>query len=94
LKRKPPGQSIDAAQQDLQHVHHAAGLEAVGMGGDAAHGVHGDGPADHLVVLAPFSRSRAVEDDLLLEGDMRDLGGDAADLLGRNAGRSATASGA
>ena len=43
---------IDRAEQDLQQVQRAAGLEAVGMGRDAAHGVHRDRPADHLLVPA------------------------------------------
>jgi hypothetical protein len=72
-------------------VDHAAGLEPVGMGRDAAHRVHRHGPPDHLVVLAPHVGPWTVEDDFLLEGHMGDLGGDAADLLGRMPVASATA---
>ena len=50
-------------------MNRAAGLEAVGMGGDAAHGVHGDGAAHHLLMIAAeMVRPRNVERDLLLEG--------------------------
>ena len=69
-------------------MQHAGGVEAVGVGGDAAHGVHADGAADHLVVAAaePVGPGN-VEGDLLLEGGMRQLGGDAADGGGGDAGR-------
>ena len=62
------------------------GVEAVGVGRDAAHGVHADGAADHLVVAAPGPVGPGdVERDLLLEGRMRQLGGDAADGGGGDA---------
>ena len=38
---------LDRAEQQLQQVQRAAGLEAVGVRGDAAHGVHGHRPAGH-----------------------------------------------
>ena len=38
---------IDRAEQDLQQVEGAAGLEAVGMGRDAAHRMHRDRAAEH-----------------------------------------------
>ena len=62
-------------------------MEAVGVGRDAAHGVHADGPADHLVV-APAGPIRPgdVERDLLFEGGVRQLGGDAAHRGGGDAG--------
>ena len=55
-------------------------MEAVAVGGDAAHGVHADRPADHLLVpLALPVGPGDVEDHFLLERCMRQLGGDAAD---------------
>ena len=79
--------AIDRAQQDLQHVQDAAGVEAVGVGRDAAHGVHADRPADHLLVAAAGPVGPGdVERDLLLEGGVRQLGGDAADGGGGDAG--------
>ena len=41
---------LDRAEEDLQQVDGAAGLEAVGVGGDAAHGVEGDRAAGHRFV--------------------------------------------
>ena len=65
----------------------ARGVEAVGVGRDAAHGVHADRAADHLVVPAAVPVGPGdVEGDLLLEGGMRQLGGDAADGGCRHAG--------
>ena len=43
---------IDRAQQQLQQVQRAAGVEAVAVRGDAAHRVHRHRPAGHLRVLA------------------------------------------
>ncbi len=61
----------------------AAGVETVRVGRDAAHGMHADRPADHLVVAAAGPvRPRDVEHDLFLEGGVRQLGGDAADAVG------------
>ena len=64
----------------------AAGLEPVGMGRDAAHGVEADRAADHPVVfhaaeIGPF----AVDRDLFLEGDTRQFRGDGADTVRRDA---------
>ena len=75
--------AIDAAEQHLQHVQGAAGMEAVGMGGDAAHGMHGDGAADHLLVppSGPVGPGY-VEGDFLLEGGMGDLGSEPLDCRG------------
>ena len=79
--------AVDAAQQHLQQVDGAAGMEAVGMRRYAAHRVHRDRPADHLVVLAPGPvRPGHVQLDFLLEGGVRQFGGDAADGVGRHAG--------
>ena len=51
---------LDAAQKDLQNVQRAAGLEAVGMGADAAHGVKADRAARSSFRAArPGNRSRA-----------------------------------
>ena len=44
---------LDRAEEDLQEVDGAAGLEAVGVGGDAAHGVEGDRAAGHRFVALP-----------------------------------------
>ena len=44
--------ALDRAEQHLQHMQHPAGLEAVGVGRDAAHGVHRHRAADGLVVAA------------------------------------------
>ena len=64
-----------------------AGVEAVGVGGDAAHGMHADRAADHLLVAATEPVGPGdVEGDLFLEGGMRQLGGDAADGGGGDAG--------
>ena len=57
---------LDRAEEDLQQVDGAAGLEAVGVGGDAAHGVEGDRAAGHgLVALAAEVGPGAVEGDRL-----------------------------
>ena len=78
--------AVDRAEQDLQDVNEPAGLEAVRVGRDAAHGVHGDGTADHFLVTAPVDvRPGNIERDGLLEGDLRHLVGVAADRGGRHA---------
>ena len=41
---------IDAAEQHLQDMDRAAGVEAVGMRRDAAHRMHRDRPAEHRLV--------------------------------------------
>ena len=64
----------------------AAGLEAVGMGGDAAHGVHRDGAAHHfLVIAAQVIRPGNIKRNLFLEGRAGKLGSNAADRFCRNA---------
>ena len=51
---------VDRAQQHLQHVQRAAGVEAVAVRADAAHRVHRHRPADHRVVsCGPRHRSSA-----------------------------------
>ena len=42
---------IDCAQQQLQQMDGTAGLESIGMGADAAHGMHGDRPCFHAFVV-------------------------------------------
>ena len=77
--------AIDRAEQDLQQVQHPAGLEAVGMRRDAAHGVHRHRPPDGLVVAAAGRVGpRHVERDLLLEGGVRQFARDAPDRVGRD----------
>ena len=63
----------------------AAGVEAIGVGGDAAHGVHAHRPAHHLLMPAaePVGPGN-VERDLLLERRMRQLGGDPPNGRRRN----------
>ncbi len=76
----PRARRIDRAEQHLQHMDGAAGVKAIRMGGDAAHRVHADGPADHLrVPPARAVRPGNVERDLLLEGGRGQLAGDAPD---------------
>jgi hypothetical protein len=77
---------VDAAEQGLQQVDRETGVEAVGMGRDAAHRVHADRSSDHLVVAAPGPIGpRQIEDDLLGEGGVGELGGDAPDRRRRDA---------
>ena len=86
--------AIDRAEQDLQEMQHPAGLEAVGMGRDAAHGVHRHRAADcFLVAPACGLGPRHVERDLLLESGVRELARDAPDRLDRDAEAAATLSG-
>ena len=78
---------VDAAEQHLQQMQRAAGVEAVGMGRDAAHRMHADRPADHaLVAAAPDVGPGDVERDRLAERGMGELGRDPADRGGRDAG--------
>ena len=68
---------VDRAEQDLQQMQGAAGVKAVGVRRDAAHGVHADGSADRLQVSPPPGVGpRHVQRDRLLERRMRQLGGD------------------
>ena len=78
--------NIDGAEQHLQQMDGAAGVEAVGVGRDAAHRVHGDRPAAHRLVAASGPvRPGDGQLDRLLEGDMREFGGDPADGRGIDA---------
>jgi hypothetical protein len=64
----------------------AAGMEAVGMGGDAAHGMHADRAADEAVMDASGPIGPALPDlDLLVEGRVRQFGGDPLDGRGGHA---------
>ena len=66
---------IDGAENDLQKVNGAAGLEAIGMGGNPTHRVHGYGTANHFFMAATgVIRPRNIEFNLLLEGDFCDFG--------------------
>ena len=63
----------------------AAGVEAVGVGRDAAHGMHGDGPANGFVMAAAkIIRPWNVQFNGLVERRMRQLGRDAPHGFGRN----------
>ena len=58
-------------------MQHAAGMEAVGVGGDAAHRVQRDRAADHLGMFAAPGIGPALRDsDFLLERDVGDFCGD------------------
>ncbi len=83
-----PAGAIDRTKQDLQQVQHPAGLKAVGVGRDTAHGMHGHRPAGSVVVTAAGVVGPGnVERDLLLEGGLRQLARDAPDDVGGNSGR-------
>ena len=86
LEAKAAG-AVDRADQHLQQVQRPRRLEAVGMGGDAAHGVERHRTPDKaLMLLAVHVGPRLVDEDRLVEGDARDLGGKPADGVGCNAG--------
>ena len=75
--------AIDRAQQHLQQMDGAAGLEAVGMRADAAHRMHGDRPADDLVVIAAGPIDPADWDlDRVVERRLRQFRRDAPDGRG------------
>ena len=88
---------IDRAEQHLQQMQRAAGLEAVGMGRDAAHRVHRR-PAGRRIVSwrRPAQSVHGCRSSIACsKATCGDLGGDAADRVGRDAAASAaTASGA
>src|SRR3546814_10572192 len=71
---------IHRAQQQLQQVQRAAGVEAVAVRADAAHGVHRDRAADHLVVLAaPGVGPGDGQRELAVERGLREFARDAGD---------------
>ena len=77
---------LHRAEDQLQHMQRPAGLEAVGMRRDAAHGVDRDGPAQHgLVAGAAEIGPGPGQGDGAFEGDFGQLGGDAADRGGGDA---------
>ncbi len=78
---------VDRAQEHLQEMQRATGVKAVRMRGDSAHRMNADRATDHLVVAtARPVRPGLVDDDGLLERDMRELGGNALDRFGREPG--------
>ncbi len=77
--------AIDRTDQHLQNVQRTSSLKAVGMGGDAPHGVHGNRTADHaLVTLAFHVRPRLLDGDFFLEGHAGNLGSEATNFSGGN----------
>ena len=79
--------TIDRAQDDLQDVDQATGLEPVRVRRDTAHRVHRHGTAGRLLVPAPMRVGPwNVEFDLLLEGCVGKFGGNPLDRRCWNAG--------
>ena len=71
---------FDGAKDDLQHMQRTAGLEPIGMGRDAAHGVERDRAARHrLVMLAAEVGPCVLKLERFVKGDARQFGGDGAD---------------
>ena len=61
--------NLDRPEQDLQDVQRAAGLEAIGMRRNSAHGMKAHGAANHLGVFLAFPVGpRLVDDDLFFKG--------------------------
>ncbi len=78
--------NFDGAEQDLQRVQGAAGLKAVGVGGNSAHGVEGHRAARHLFVgLAAEIGPLDVQFERFFKGDASDFIDDSADAPGRDA---------
>ena len=78
--------AVQRAQQHLDQMDRAAGMEAIGVGGNAAHRVHGHRPADHLIVLAAINISPLdIQFDSLLECHMRHFQRHALNRLGWHA---------
>ena len=79
---------VHGPEQHLQHVQRPAGLEPVGVGGDAAHRMERDRASPHrLVAAAVHVRPRDVEGHGLREGGVGDLRREAADGGGRDSRR-------
>ena len=79
--------AVDGAQQGHEHGERPYRLEAVGMGGQAAHGVEGDRVAGHrLVLLAPGIGPGNRQLDLVVARRHAHFLGQAADGRGGNAG--------
>ena len=82
----PAARHIDRAEQHLQQMQRAAGLEPVRVGRDPAHRMQRDRPAAHRLVAPPGPVGpRHGELDFLLEGGAGHLGGEPANRRGRNA---------
>ena len=61
--------NLDRTKQDLQDVQRAAGLEAVRVRRNSAHGMKAHGAANHLGVFLAFPVGpRLVDDDLFFKG--------------------------
>ena len=77
---------IDGAQNDLQEMNGAAGLKAIGMGGNSPHGMHGNRAANHLLMSASsVIRPWDIKLNLLFEGNFSNFSGNAFDRGSRNA---------
>ena len=73
---------IYRTQQHLQNMQCTAGMKAVGMGADAAHGMHRNRPAHHfLMPTAERISPGLIERDGLVEGNVSHLGRDAANAF-------------
>ena len=82
----PAARHVDRAEQHLQQMQGAAGLEPVRVGGDPAHCVQRDRSATHRLVAPPRPVGpRHRELDFLLEGGTSHLGSQPANGRGRNA---------
>ncbi len=85
LEAEPAGR-LDRAKQKLQHMQRAAGLEAVRMRRNSAHGMHRDRPADHAVMLFALPVGPGLLDHhFLFKGGLGQIGRQLADPLGRDA---------
>ena len=77
---------VDRTQQHLQQMQRAAGMEAVAVRADAAHGVEADWATDHfLMAVAVGIGPRLLDANLVIEGRLGQLAGNAANGVGRNA---------
>jgi hypothetical protein len=77
---------LDRAQQDLQHMQRAAGLEAVGMGRDAAHGVQATGRPTNRSWRSPRKSVQGWSISIASSKATRgEFGGDGADRSRRDA---------
>ena len=73
---------IYRTQQHLQNMQRAAGVKAVGMGADAAHGVQRDRTTHHfLMPTAQRISPGLIQRDGLVEGHIGHLSGDAANAI-------------
>ena len=78
---------VDRADDCLQQVNRAAGMEPVRVRRNAAHRVHRHRTANEFIVLTPVRIDpRGVDLDGFLERNVRDLGSNTANGVGRNAG--------